>query len=169
MVKNKRRRRRLLRKVKHLKMSLTNERVHVKAKQTHKQETSRDTTDQKKVTSDLFSGVDSLHMFCEDLRTESLARRGWLSILNVDKGGTTVSILDQYMLLKKADLRASMRGRPPSLQSSATNMYVALWRTLGSSVKSKMLSHKKSIGTDGPTLLWILLKMYQGTAAQVIR
>ena len=35
VVKNKRRRRRLLRKVKHLKMSLTNERVHNKAKQTH--------------------------------------------------------------------------------------------------------------------------------------
>ena len=48
-------------------------------------------------------------------------------------------------------------------------MYVALWRSLGSSVKSKMLSHKKIIGTDGPTLLWILLKTYQGTAAQVIR
>ena len=58
VVKNKRRRRRLLRKVKHLKMSLTNERVYAKAKQTHKQETSRDTTDQKNITSDLFSGVD---------------------------------------------------------------------------------------------------------------
>ena len=31
-----------------------------------------------------------------------------------------------------------------------------------------MLSNKKSVRTDGPTLLWTLLGTYQGTAAQAI-
>ena len=48
-------------------------------------------------------------------------------------------------------------------------MYIELWSSLGSSAKAKIFSHKKLIEIDGPTLLWILLKMYQSTAAQVIR
>ena len=39
---------------------------------------------------------------------------------------------------------------------------------MGMSVKAKMFSHKKVVEADGPTLLWILLKTYQGTPSQVI-
>ena len=66
-------------------------------------------------------------------------------------------------------MKESRRTRSPSQAAPSVNMYIALWRSLGSSAKAKMLSHKKIIGTDGPTLLWTLLKTYQGTAAQVIR
>ena len=73
------------------------------------------------------------------------------------------------MQLSEVEMRESRRTRTPSQAAPAMNMYIALWRSLGSSAKAKMLSHKKSIGTDGPTLLWTLLRTYQGTAAQVIR
>ena len=66
--KNKRRRRRLLRAVKKLNVSFKNERVSVKKTSTNPQETAKQgVPDQKKVIDSLFTGVDSLHMFCEDL------------------------------------------------------------------------------------------------------
>ena len=57
----------------------------------------------------------------------------------------------------------------PGLEVPLVNMYTALLKSLGLSVKANMVSNKKSIGTDRLALLWTLLKMYQGTTSQVIQ
>ena len=49
------------------------------------------------------------------------------------------------------------------------NIYINLWKTITTKYKTRLLAHKMLIGTDGPTLLWVLLKTYQGTATQVVR
>ena len=109
-------------------------------------------------------------MFREDLRTDSLASRKWLCLLFVQNAkGDKVNILDNYMRLSAVDTKDSCRTRPPSLAVLAMNLCIALCQSLGSSAKAKMLSTKNSIGTDKPTLLWKLLKTYQGTTAQVIQ
>ena len=48
-------------------------------------------------------------------------------------------------------------------------MYIILYCSLVSTPKDKLLSSKHIIGQNGPTLLWVILKSYQGTVAQVIR
>ena len=90
----------------------------------------------------------------EDLCTESLACRKWMRLLFVtDSRGEKMNILDHYMHLTAVDLKEVARIRSPSHAAPAINMYIALWLSLGSSAKAKMLSNKKSIGTDGPSLL----------------
>jgi len=111
MKKNKRRRRRLLRAVKRQKRSLNQERASVNKCPTNPLETAKqDMADQEKNTNNNFTGVGSLHVFREDLRTEALARRGWMSLLTIQLAdGSEVSILDNYMLLAKFDLKSGNR------------------------------------------------------------
>ena len=105
--KNKRKRRSLLRVVKKLNISLDKERASFKKRPTNPLETAKqDLADQKKMTEQ--TGIDSLHMFCKDLCTEALARRGWISLLTIQLAdGNEVPILDNYMLLGKDDLKSA--------------------------------------------------------------
>ena len=75
----------------------------------------------------------------------------------------------KVMLIKEEEIRDSKRIYSTYMQLSSMNLYIALWRSISASYKNKMLSRKKLIGTDGPTLFWVLFKTYQGTIAQVIR
>ena len=46
---------------------------------------------------------------------------------------------------------------------------MAMWKCMTGSLKNKMISNNKLIGTDGLVLIWVFLKMYQGTTSQVIQ
>ena len=48
-------------------------------------------------------------------------------------------------------------------------MYIAIWRTLGPAPKQRICSYLTKTNGDGPTLLWYILTLYHGTAAQIIR
>ena len=48
-------------------------------------------------------------------------------------------------------------------------MYIATWRMIGPAPKQRMISYLSKINGDGPTLLWFVLTLYHGTAAQIIR
>ena len=119
---------RLLMAVKKLNVSLDKEHASVKKIPTNLLETvKQNVVNQKKVTNRKFTSVDLLHIFRKDLRTEALARRGWMSLLTIQLSeGSEVSILDNYMLLGKADLKSSNRARSSELQSPAINMYISL-------------------------------------------
>ena len=45
----------------------------------------RDVQDQKRITQSDFAGIDSHHMFWEDLCTEALTRRNWDTLIQVDQ------------------------------------------------------------------------------------
>ena len=93
-------------------------------------------------------------MFREDHRTDLLVRWKWLCLLFLqDAKGDKVNILENYMRLSAVDMKESCRTHYPGLAAPTVNLYIALCRSLGSRAKSKMLFNKKSIGTDGPTLL----------------
>ena len=59
----------------------------------------RDVQDQKCITKSDFAGIDSHHMFREDLRTETITRRNWDKLIQVEQDDTRVSLLDKYMVL----------------------------------------------------------------------
>ena len=122
--KNKKRRRRLLRAVKKLNVSLDKECVSVKKKPTNLLETvKQDVADQKKVSEPTFTGVESLYIFRKDLHTEALARQGWMSLLTIQLAdGSKVSILDNSVLLGKANLESANRDQLSDLQLPATNI-----------------------------------------------
>ena len=165
---NKKRRRRLLRSVQRLNKKM--DAAKTRRSKTDALTSKQDIYDQGKITKAPFNGIETMHMFREDLRTESLARRKWLKILTVKSSdGTKVQILDHYMRLSAVEMAEARRTRSSSLIAPAMNMYIAVWRSLSNSAKAKMLSHRHVIERDGPTLLWMLLQTYQGTAAQVIR
>ena len=70
----------------------------------------QDITDQKKITDSAFNGIETLHMCCEYLRTESIACRKWQHLLFVtDAKGEKVNILDSYMRLSAVDLKEASR------------------------------------------------------------
>ena len=95
----------------------------------------------------------------KDLRTEALTHRGWMKLLTIMLvDGSEVSTLASYMLLSTVDLKLENCTQPYDLHSPSMNVYITLWHSLGLSMKASILSHKKVIKTDGPTLLWILLK-----------
>ena len=48
-------------------------------------------------------------------------------------------------------------------------MYITVQGTLGPAPKQQICSYLNKINGDGPTLLWYILTLYHGTAAQIIR
>jgi len=68
----------------------------------------QDLAGQKKITDASFNGMETPHMFREDMRTDSLARRKWLCLLFVqDAKGDKVNILDNYMRISAVDTQES--------------------------------------------------------------
>lgn len=128
-----------------------------------------DLADQKQISQEKFN-VDKLKLLAEDLRTELLASSKWTTLMSIkDDNGVDQNILDHYILITKDQVRSARRTRSHAMELCCLNMYIALWRSLSGKVKTKLLLSKKLIGTDGPTLLCVLLRTYQGTASQMIQ
>ena len=80
--KNKRRRRRLLRTVKTMASKAKSTKKSDRASQRTFELSKHDISDQKKISESTFGGGSgSLHTLTEDLRAESIARRGWSDLL----------------------------------------------------------------------------------------
>ena len=166
--KNKKRRRRQWRKLINLSKS-----KDVKAKSkfnTMADNYRHNLADQRRLSETTYTGMETLGTFREDLRTQSIVRRKWKDLLLVDTDlSKQVNLLDEYSLLTLDDLQEHQRLRAPGQEAPACNLYLAIWNTLGTRPKAKMVLHLLDLNEDGPTLLWCLLTTYHGTAAQIIR
>ena len=108
-------------------------------------------------------------MFNEDLRAETLARRNWDALTQVEQHGTPVLLLDKYMPLSHKDMNTARNKQMPAEIATARNIYIAILRTLGNVSKGRIISHLDKINGCGPTLVWFVLTLWHGTAAQIIR
>ena len=108
-------------------------------------------------------------MFNEDLRAETLARRNWDALTQVEQHGTPVLLLDKYMPLSHKDMNTARNKQMPAEIATARNIYIAILRTLGNVSKGRIISHLDKINGCGPTPVWFVLTLWHGTAAQIIR
>ena len=124
--------------------------------------------DQKRIMQNNFAGINSRHIFCEDLRAETLTRRNQDAITQVEQNGTPVLLLDKFMLLLHKDMKTARNKQMPAEITMAQNIYIAIWRTLGKVPKGRIISHLDKINGCGPTLVWFVLTFWYGTVAQII-
>ena len=108
-------------------------------------------------------------MFRKDLRIETLTQQNWRDLIKIKTDESEHNLLDKYMLLTYEDLIGAKKLRQPNKISTSRNMYIAIWRTLGPAPKQHICSYLTNINGNGPTLLWYILTLYHGTAAQIIR
>ena len=66
-------------------------------------------------------------------------------------------------------MKTAKKSRTPEEYNSSKNLYIAKWRSIGSSPKREMNVHRESIGYDRPTFLWYLFRYYHTTAVQTVR
>ena len=129
----------------------------------------RDINDQKRITQNDFAGIDSHHMFHEDLQAEAIARRNWDALTQVKQNGTPVSLLDKYTLLLHEDMKTVRKKQTPAEIATAQSIYISIWRTLGKGPKGRIISHIDKINGSSPTLVWFVLTLWHGTTARIIR
>ena len=108
-------------------------------------------------------------MLRHDIRTQAKSRHHWPDLLKVCKDDKELDLLDKYMVITLDNMKKSRAQRPAEHNAAATNLYIAIWDTIGSYPKSKVIPHQEKINGDGPTLLRCLLTKFHGTAAQIIR
>ena len=165
---NKKRRRRMWRKLQVLasKKTLIDKKRTMNMGDTYR----RDQNDQRRLSESTYTGLETHGTFREDLRSQSIVRRGWKTLLSVqNSSGQDTNLLDGYMTLTLKDLHRAASTRKPEDVAPARNLYLAIWNTLGNKPKTKMVAQRAKVMDDGPTLLWMLLTEYHGTAAQIIR
>eukprot|EP00957_Ditylum_brightwellii_P028012 2115232-Ditylum_brightwellii.AAC.1 len=68
------------------------------------------------------------------------------------------------MLIDEADLKEAQRKRSQEESTAAKNMYIALWKSFVRPIKTVMQTIANNNDTDGPALLYHLLRHYTGTA-----
>eukprot|EP00957_Ditylum_brightwellii_P029079 2196952-Ditylum_brightwellii.AAC.1 len=73
------------------------------------------------------------------------------------------------MLIDEADLKEVQRKRSQEEFTAGKNMYIALWKSFTSPIKTVMQIIANNNNTDGPALLYHFLHQYTGTAESVIR
>ena len=120
LAENSRRQRRLSRKIRDLSAKSELKRGAKPEKQYH-----RDALDQNIFVSE-FSGTDSLMMFREDLRTETLTRRNWRRLIKISKNESEQNFLDHYILLTYEDLQGTKNERQANKTATSRNMYIAI-------------------------------------------
>ena len=108
-------------------------------------------------------------MVREDLRTETLTRWNWRELIKIQTEESEHNLLNKFMLLSYEDFVGAKKLHQSNKISTSRNMYIAIWRTLGPVPKQKIYSYLSKINRDGPILLWYILTLYHGTAAQIIR
>lgn len=100
----------------------------------------RDIHDQTRLSDVTYTGLETHGTFREDLRTQALVRREWNKILHMqDSKGTMVNVLDKYMKLSYAEVDTARKSRPSELSAPVRNMFLAIWNTLGSKPKQKII------------------------------
>ena len=110
---NRRRRRRLVRKIKEL-----NAREDFKKAQKPEEQYRRDTLDQMTFMSP-FTGQYSHVMFREDFITETLTRRDWQNLVKIKSNSSELNLLDSYMILTYEDLVGAKNERQPNIVSTS--------------------------------------------------
>ena len=73
------------------------------------------------------------------------------------------------MTLTLADLHRAASIHKPEDAAPTCDLYLAIWNTLGNKPKTKIVAQQAKVVDNGPTLLWMLLTKYHGTAGQIIR
>eukprot|EP00957_Ditylum_brightwellii_P062669 4756920-Ditylum_brightwellii.AAC.1 len=73
------------------------------------------------------------------------------------------------MLIDEADLNKAQKKHSPKESTTAKNMYIALWKSFARPIKTAMQTIANDNKTDGPALLYHLLRQYTDTAGLVIR
>ena len=132
--------------------------------------TKSDYTDRKTFVDQPFLGNTSLTSFIDDLRTESMARRGWEDLLLVEgENGEEINLLDRFNSISEDMMQDAQSNRTQDEIETARNIYIATWRSLGSAPKREMKPHRSAINNDGPTFLWHLFRYYHTTAEQTVR
>jgi len=66
-------------------------------------------------------------------------------------------------------MKAAKKSRTSDKYNSSKNMYIATWRSIGTSVKREMNMNMESVNCDGPTFLWYIYKCYNSTALKTVR
>ena len=127
----------------------------------------RDTLDQKTFTYE-FTGKDLHMMFLEDLRIKTLTHQNWRDLIKIKTDKSEHNLLHKYILLTYEELVGSKNLRQSNKISTSRNMYIAIWWRLDFTPKQHICSYLSKINGDGPTLLWYILTLYHGTAAQII-
>ena len=107
-------------------------------------------------------------MFREDLQIKTLTCQNWRELIKVSSDESELNFLDKYMLLTYEDLTIVKQMRLRNKNSTIRNMFIAIWRTLDPTPKQRICSYLSKINGDGPTLLWYILTLYHGNAAQII-
>ena len=114
----------------------------------------QEVTDQRNIENEEVDGIKSLYILKEDLINEYLGFRGWNKMIKVeDSVGMILDILDNFSCITKDEVMKTKHARSTDLQGPSLNIYVSLWRTLITTSKTKILSHKSVISTDRPVLL----------------
>ena len=120
--------------------------------------------DQKRIMQNDFPGIDSHHMFCEDLQTETLTRRNWDAITQVEQNGTPVLLLDKFMLLLHKDMKTARNKQMPAEITMARNIYIlpsgVPWERCQKAESSHILTRLMDV--------WFVLTFWYGTVAQII-
>eukprot|EP00957_Ditylum_brightwellii_P010040 757642-Ditylum_brightwellii.AAC.1 len=73
------------------------------------------------------------------------------------------------MLIDEADLNEAQKKCSPKEFTAAKNMYIMLWKSFTRPIKTAMQTIINDNKTDGPALLYHILRQYTGTAESVIR
>ena len=129
---NRRRRRRLARKIKEINAKGESKKAKKPEEQYH-----RDALDQKTCASE-FTGKYSHIMFCEDLRTETLTRQNWRNLIKTKTDESEHNLLEKYMLLTYEDLIGAKKSRQSNKISTSRNIYIAIWQTLDPAPKQRI-------------------------------
>ena len=94
----------------------------------------------------------------------------WDKLLTVCPNKTTTFfIVDDFLLMKEKTMERARRARTAPESRAARNMYNAIWSTLSGTVKTSIIEHKQNYKTDGPSLLFYLLRKYTGMQTSVVR
>ena len=129
----------------------------------------RNMDDQEKLPGGLFESSKQLQIFTHDFKIAMHGRLHWKKILHIMTKSGVKFILTDFMLIDEADLKEAQRKRTQEESTAAKNMYIALWKSFARPIKTAMQTIADDNDTDGPALLYHLLRQYTGTAESVIR
>ena len=102
----------------------------------------KDCSVQKTYADIQFSGNSSLNCLIEDLKVESLARKGWNDLLNVTtKTGKVMSILELLTVISENDMKNARLFRALAEFNDSKNMCVVTWCSITSKTKRSMARH----------------------------
>ena len=130
--------------------------------------------EQLAVANSPFRSEKDILVFQNDLSTAAHSRPGWDTLLILQgKDKQFKNIIYEYQMITDTEIDDyyihRYQNETKIIKQSARNMYVALYMTLSSKVRSRLSSLKTTIKYDGPTEIYHLLKTYSGDAQPTIR